>query len=97
MESVTEVPEEASGLRKPQFCIRVFLLLDRLPAKADEPCLPTKKHTHTETDRWDKRQVSKNSAYHHHHCKNGSRPIRLHFHTIIELNIYVYITIVNKN
>ena len=40
MESVTEVPEEASGLRKPRFWIRVFLLLDTLPAKANEPCLP---------------------------------------------------------
>jgi len=45
MESVTEVPEEASGLRQPRFWIRVFLLLDRLPAKAKEPCLPP--HTHT--------------------------------------------------
>jgi len=33
------VPEEASGLRQPRFLIRVFLLLDRLPAKANEPCL----------------------------------------------------------
>jgi len=41
------VPEEASGLRQPRFWIRVFLLLDRLPAKANEPCLPT--HTHTQT------------------------------------------------
>jgi len=40
------VPEEASGLRQPRFWIRVFLLLDRLPAKANEPCLPT--HTHTQ-------------------------------------------------
>jgi len=48
MESVTEVPEEASGLRKPRFWIRVFLLLDRLPAKANEPCLPHS-HTHTHT------------------------------------------------
>jgi len=32
---------EASGLREPRFWIRVFLLLDRLPAKANEPCLPT--------------------------------------------------------
>jgi len=39
------VPEEASGLSQPRFWIRVFLLLDRLPAKANEPCLPT--HTHT--------------------------------------------------
>jgi len=45
MESVTEVPEEASGLRKPRFWIRVFLLLDRLPAKANEPCL-SNTHTH---------------------------------------------------
>jgi len=42
------VPEEASGLRQPRFWIRVFLLLDRLPAKANEPCLPT--HTHTQSD-----------------------------------------------
>jgi len=41
MESVTEVPEEASGLRQPRFWISVFLLLDRLPAKANEPCLLT--------------------------------------------------------
>jgi len=47
MESVAEVPEEASGLRQPRFWIRVFLLLDRLPAKANEPCLPTLTHTHT--------------------------------------------------
>jgi len=33
------VPQEASGLRQPRFWIRVFLLLDRLPAKANEPCL----------------------------------------------------------
>ena len=33
--SVAEVPEEASGLRQPRFWIRVFLLLDRLPAKAN--------------------------------------------------------------
>jgi len=39
MESVAEVPEEASGLCQPRFWIRVFLLLDRLPAKANEPCL----------------------------------------------------------
>ena len=39
MESVAEVPEEASGLHQPRFWIRV-LLLDRLPAKANEPCLP---------------------------------------------------------
>jgi len=39
MESVAEVPEEASGLRQPRFWIRVFLLLDRLPVKANEPCL----------------------------------------------------------
>jgi len=45
MESVAEVPVEASGLRQPRFWIRVFLLLDRLPAKAKEPCLPP--HTHT--------------------------------------------------
>jgi len=48
------VPEEASGLRQPRFWIRVFLLLDRLPAKANEPCLPTRAlsaHTHTQTDR----------------------------------------------
>ena len=38
MESVAEVPEEASGLCHPRFWIRVFLLLDRLPAKANEPC-----------------------------------------------------------
>jgi len=49
MESVTEVPEEASGLRKPRFWIRVFLLLDRLPAKANEPCLRIDTHTHTHT------------------------------------------------
>jgi len=49
MESVTEVPEEASGLRQPRFSIRVFLLLDRLPAKANEPCLPTE-DTHTPVD-----------------------------------------------
>ena len=52
MESVAEVPEEASGLRQPRFWIRVFLLLDRLPAKANEPCLPitvTYTHTHTHT------------------------------------------------
>jgi len=49
MESVTEVPEEASGLRQPRFWIRVFLLLDRLPAKANEPCLHTFRHTHTHT------------------------------------------------
>ena len=36
---------EASGLCQPRFWIRVFLL-DRLPAKANEPCLP---HTHTHT------------------------------------------------
>jgi len=62
-----EVPEEASGLRQPRFWIRVFLLLDRLPAKAKEPCLPmadradthTHTHTHTQTDRWARRQVSK--------------------------------------
>jgi len=39
MESVAEVPEEVSGLRQPRFWIRVFLVLDRLPAKANEPCL----------------------------------------------------------
>ena len=49
MESVAEVPEEASGLRQPRFWIRVFLLLDTLPAKANEPCLPTHTHTHTHT------------------------------------------------
>ena len=50
MERVTEVPEEASGLRQPRFWIRVSLLLDRLPAKANEPCLPqTNKHTQTHT------------------------------------------------
>jgi len=49
MKSVTEVPEEASGLRQPRFWIRVFLLLDRLPASANEPCLPTHTHTHTHT------------------------------------------------
>ena len=49
MESVAEVPEKASGLRQPRFWIRVFLLLDRLPAKANEPCLPTHTHTHTYT------------------------------------------------
>jgi len=50
MESVTDVPEEASGLRQPRFWIRVFLLLDRLPAKANEPCLPGRAvHTHTHT------------------------------------------------
>jgi len=48
MESVAGVPEEASGLHQPRFWIRVFLL-DRLPAKADEPCLPTHTHTHTHT------------------------------------------------
>jgi len=47
-ENVAEVPEEASGLRQPRFRIRVFLLLDRLPAKANEPCLP-RSHTHTHT------------------------------------------------
>ena len=31
---------EAIGLRQPRFWIRVFLLLDRLPTKANEPCLP---------------------------------------------------------
>ena len=36
MESVVEVPEEASGLHQPRFWIRVFLLLDSL-------------HTHTHT------------------------------------------------
>jgi len=46
MESVAEVPEEASGLDQPRFWIRVFLLLDRLPAKANEPCLPHHTHTH---------------------------------------------------
>ena len=45
MESVAEVPEEASGLRQPRFWIRVFL--DRLPAKANEPSLPADTHTHT--------------------------------------------------
>jgi len=45
MESVAEVPEEASGFRQPRFWIRVFLLLDRLHAKANEPCLPTETHT----------------------------------------------------
>ena len=40
---------EASRLRQPRFWIRVFLLLDRLPAKANEPCLPTQTHTHTHT------------------------------------------------
>ena len=48
MESVAEVPEEASGLDQPRFWIRVFLLLDRLPAKANEPCLPHHTHTHTQ-------------------------------------------------
>jgi len=47
MESVTEVPEEASRLHQPRFWIRVFLLLDRLPAKANEPCLPPPTHRHT--------------------------------------------------
>ena len=42
-------PEEASELRQPRFWIRVFLLLDKLPAKANEPCLPTYTHTHTHT------------------------------------------------
>jgi len=51
MESVTEVPEEASGLRKPRFWIRVFLLLDRLPAKANEPCLPTDRQTDRQLNR----------------------------------------------
>jgi len=51
MESVAEVPEEASGLRQPRFWIRVFLFLDRLPAKANEPCLPAHRHTHTHTQR----------------------------------------------
>ena len=37
---------EASGIRQPRFWIRVFLLLDRLPAKANEPC-PAHTHTHT--------------------------------------------------
>jgi len=37
---------EASGLRQPWFWITVFLLLDRLPAKANEPVCP---HTHTHT------------------------------------------------
>jgi len=50
MESVAEVPEEASRLRQPRFWIRVFLLLDRLPAKANEPCLPDR-HTDRQTDR----------------------------------------------
>ena len=51
MESVAEVPEEASGLRQPRFWIRVFFLLDRLPAKASEPCLPTfGTHTNRPTD-----------------------------------------------
>jgi len=52
MESVAEVPEEASGLRQPRFWIRVFLLLDRLPAKANETCLPTDtpdRHTDRQT------------------------------------------------
>ena len=40
---------EDSGLREPRFWIRVFLLLDRLPAKANEPCLPTLNNTHTHT------------------------------------------------
>ena len=51
MESVVDVPEDASGLREPRFWIRVFLLLDRLPAKANEPSAPphthTQSHTHT--------------------------------------------------
>jgi len=47
MESVAEVPEEASGLRQARFWIRVFLLLDRLPAKANEPCLPIYTHLYT--------------------------------------------------
>jgi len=51
MESVAEVPEEASGLRQPRFWIRVFLLLDRLPPKANEPCLPNT-HTHTHTHKY---------------------------------------------
>jgi len=51
MESVTEVPEEASGLRQPRFWIRVFLLLDRLPAKANEPCLPTHRQIDHTTSR----------------------------------------------
>jgi len=55
MESVAEVPEEASGLGQPRFWIRVFLLLDRLPAKANEPCL-TDTHTQTQTDKWARRQ-----------------------------------------
>jgi len=37
------------GLHQPRFWIRVFLLLDRLPAKANEPCLPTHTDTHTHT------------------------------------------------
>jgi len=49
MESVVEVPEKASGLRQPRFWIRVFLLLDRLPAEANEPCLP--RQTDRQTDR----------------------------------------------
>ena len=49
MESVAEVPEDASGLRQPRFWIRVFLLLDRLPAKANEPHKYTHTHTHTHT------------------------------------------------
>jgi len=56
MESVAEVPEEASGLRQPRFGIRVFLLLDRLPAKANEPCLPT--HTHTQKERQTERHMT---------------------------------------
>jgi len=39
------VPEEASGLRQPRFWIIVFLLLDRLPAKANEPCVPSTNNT----------------------------------------------------
>ena len=42
---------EASGLRQLRFWIRVFLLLDRLPAKANEPCLPTHRPTDGKGDR----------------------------------------------
>ena len=47
MESVAEVLEEAGGLRQPRFWIRIFLLLNRLFAKDNEPCVSTHTHTHT--------------------------------------------------